>query len=150
MRPYDELIEQLREELPVLDKLEGRLVESVDICSGLDFDALTSRDEREIEALTARFERAQDVFVSKVLRLIDVLEGAEGSTLDVLNHSEKRGIVESASAFREMRVLRNTIAHEYSGYGPADVARDVLSFVPTLREAFKRTREYAHRQFFTK
>ena len=148
MTPYEELVEELRQSLPMLDKLEVRLRESYDICRELNLDALSLRDEREIEALTARFERAQDIFVSKILRLIDVLEGAEGPTIDVLNRSEKRGIIESASAFRKIRVLRNTIAHEYAGYGPSDIARDVLNFVPSLLDAFKRARKYAVRPEF--
>ncbi|MFI5264567.1 MAG: hypothetical protein ACHQM6_08640 [Candidatus Kapaibacterium sp.] len=114
----------------------------------MNLESLTAQDIREIEAMTARFERAQDIFVAKTLRLIDVLEGTEGTTIDVLNRSEKRGIIESASAFRMMRVLRNTIAHEYAGHGPEDVAKDVLAFVPELLDAFKRAREYARRPEF--
>ncbi len=148
MTPYEELIEALRESIPTLDKLEARLMESVEICRKLDFDALSAQDEREIEAMTARFERAQDIFVAKTLRLIDVLEGSEGTTIDVLNRAEKRGIIESASDFRKLRVLRNTIAHEYSGYESSDIARDVLEFVPKLLHAFQRAREYASRTEF--
>ena len=148
MTPYDELIEALRESIPTLDKLEARLMESVEICRKLNYDDLSAQDEREIEAMTARFERAQDIFVAKTLRLIDVLEGSEGTTIDVLNRAEKRGIIESASDFRKLRVLRNTIAHEYSGYGPSDIARDVLEFVPKLLDAFERAREYARRPDF--
>jgi uncharacterized protein YutE (UPF0331/DUF86 family) len=148
MTPYDELVEALRESIPTLDKLEARLMESVEICRKLNFDALSAQDEREIEAMTARFERAQDIFVAKTLRFIDVLEGSEGTTVDVLNRAEKRGIIESASDFRKLRVLRNTIAHEYSGYGPADIAQDVLEFVPKLVDAFERAREYARRPDF--
>jgi uncharacterized protein YutE (UPF0331/DUF86 family) len=149
MTPYDELAGALRESIPTMDKLEARLMESVEICRKLNFDALPAKDDREIEAMTARFKRAHYIFVAKTLRLIDVLEGSEGTTIDVLNRSEKRGIIESASDFRKMRVLRNTIAHEYSGYGPSDVARDVLEFVPKLLDAFQRAREYANRPEFS-
>lgn len=148
MTPYEELVGGLLESIPTLDKLEARLRESVEICLKLNFESLTAQDIREIEAMTARFERAQDIFVAKTLRLIDILEGTEGTTLDVLNRSEKRGIIESAYTFRMMRVLRNKISHEYAGYGPEDVAKDVLSFVPTLLDAFERAREYARRPEF--
>jgi uncharacterized protein with HEPN domain len=120
----------------------------VEICLKLNFESLTAQDIREIEAMTARFKRAQYILDTKTLRLIDVLEGTEGTTIDVLNRSEKRGIIESASRFRMMRVLRNKISHEYAGYGPENVAKDVLSFVPALLDAFERAREYAHRPEF--
>ena len=148
MTPYQELAEQLKADILTLDKLRANVVESAEICRALNFDTLTPQDNREIEALTARFERAQDFFVTKVLRIIDVFEGEEGTTLDVLNRAEKRTLIESAAIFREMRVLRNKIAHEYAGYGPADVARAVLDFVPVLLDAFERAREYATRPEF--
>jgi uncharacterized protein with HEPN domain len=123
-------------------------MESVKICKEINFEALSALDLREIEAMTARFNRARYIFVAKTLRLIDVLEGTEGTTIDVLNRSEKRRIIESASAFRKMKVLRNTIAHEYSGYSPEDVAKDVLDLVPILLDAFERARQYAQRPEF--
>lgn len=145
MTPYQELTHQLQDDMATLDKLQANVVESAAICHAFDFGSLTPQQNREIEALTARFERAQDFFVTKILRIIDVIEGEEGTTLDVLNRAEKRRLIESAAAFREMRALRNKIAHEYAGYGPADVARAVLDFVPALLDAFGRARGYSRR-----
>jgi uncharacterized protein with HEPN domain len=139
---------KLQADVETLQKLEIHVRESAEICRVLDFDTLNAQGYREIEALTARFERAQDFFVTKVSRTIDVLEGEEGVTIDVLNRSEKRGIIKSAEVFLEMRRLRNKIAHEYSGYGPADIARTVLDFVPTLLNAYEQAREYAMRPEF--
>jgi uncharacterized protein YutE (UPF0331/DUF86 family) len=148
MNASDPLKTKLQADVETLQKLEAYVKESEEICRSLDFDTLNAQGYREIEALTARFERAQDFFVTKVLRTIDVLEGEEGTTIDVLNRSEKRGIIDSAEAFLEMRRLRNKIAHEYSGFGPADIARTVLDFVPTLFHAYERAREYARHPEF--
>ena len=148
MNTSEKLKEKLRVDVETLQKLEANLTESVDICRSLKFDTLNSKDNREIEALTARFERAQDFFVTKVLRIIDILEGEEGVTIDVLNRSEKRGLIQLSDQFLEMRRLRNKIAHEYAGYGPADVAKDVLAFVPALLYAYERTRDYVRRPEF--
>lgn len=136
---------KLREDIATLAKLEKYLREFAEIVRALNFESLSSQGIREIEALTARFERAQDFFVTKVLRTIDVLEGEEGMPIDVLNRSEKRGLIESSEEFMEMRRLRKKIAHEYSGYGPKDVARDVLNFVPAILSDFEPTRTYANR-----
>jgi uncharacterized protein YutE (UPF0331/DUF86 family) len=148
MTASDKLKAKLQADVETLQKLETYVRESAEICRVLDFDTLNAQGYREIEALTARFERAQDFFVTKVLRTIDMLEGEEGVTIDVLNRSEKRGIIKSAEVFLEMRRLRNKIAHEYSGYGPTDIARTVLDFVPTLLHAYEQTREYASRPEF--
>ncbi len=139
---------KLRENVGTLGKLETNLTESVEICRKLNFNELTPESRREIEALTARFERAQDYFVTKVLRTIDLLEGEEGTIIDVLNRSEKRNGIESTEFFLEMRRLRNKIAHEYAGYGPEDIAKDVLNFVPSLLAAYRHAREYAKRPEF--
>ncbi len=141
----DQLRAKLRADIETLQKLESNLTESEGICRSLNFNALSAQDYREIEALTARFERAQDFFITKVLRSIDLLEGEEGVTMDVLNRSEKRGIISSVEEFRR---LRNKIAHEYAGYGPADIANDVLDFIPSLLSSYKRAREYAARPEF--
>ncbi len=148
MNSSDKLKSKLQADVETLLKLETYVRESAEICRLLDFETLNAQGYREIEALTARFERAQDFFVTKVLRTIDVLEGEDGMTIDVLNRSEKRGIIESAEGFLEMRRLRNKIAHEYAGYGPADIVHTVLDFVPTLLDAYQRTSKYACRPEF--
>ena len=139
---------KLREDMDTLAKLEKYLRESAEIVRALNFQSLDSQGYREIEALRARFERAQNFFVTKALRTIDLLEGEEGMPIDVLNRSEKSGLIESASEFMEIRRLRNKRAHEYAGYGPEDVARDVLHFVPAILSGFESTRTYANRPEF--
>ena len=148
MTPLQAILKELQEDVKTLDKLEHNLRESESRCEGIDLAQLKNEDSIEIEALTSRFERAQDIFVRKILRLIDIASGEEGTIIDVLNRSEKRGIIESAFDFREMRALRNKIAHEYAGYGPSDIARDVMKYVPVLLHAFAKAREFAKRPEF--
>ncbi|HZK76690.1 MAG TPA: hypothetical protein VFD13_07255 [Candidatus Kapabacteria bacterium] len=140
--PREELKKKHSRDLKTLDALEDYLRESFQICSTFDPETLSRKDLREVGALTDRFQRAQDFFVTHTLRAIDALEGESGTTLDVLNRSEQRRIIDSSEAFIDMRSLRNTIAHEYAGYGPADVLRDVLRFTPILLESFSRVRSY--------
>jgi len=69
-----------------------------------------------VEAFTSRFSRSVDLLVNKVLRSLDRIElQAQGTLLDVVNRAEKRGFVASADELREMKDVRNIIAHDYAG-----------------------------------
>jgi uncharacterized protein YutE (UPF0331/DUF86 family) len=142
MSILDPIRERHRKDLIILDQLEDYLRESVEICSHINLQESSREDLREIGALTDRFQRAQDFFVSHTLRSIDLLSGDQGTTLDVLQRSEQRGIIDSAENFLEMRALRNKIAHEYAGYGPSDIVQDILHFAPQLLASFSRAHEY--------
>jgi uncharacterized protein YutE (UPF0331/DUF86 family) len=142
MMPRDVLRKKHEQDLATLTLLEDYLRESSEICSQFDPNKLSRSDLREIGALTDRFQRAQDFFVSHTLRTIDSLSGDDGTTLDVLQRAEQRGIISSAAEFLDMRALRNKIAHEYSGYGPMEIVKDILQFAPLLLAAFGKAREY--------
>jgi hypothetical protein len=74
------------------------------------------------EAFTGRFARCVDLLVNKVLRSLDRVEmQTEGTLLDVVNRAEKRGFVASALDLREMKDVRNTIAHDYAGAKAAEI-----------------------------
>jgi uncharacterized protein YutE (UPF0331/DUF86 family) len=75
-----------------------------------------------VEAFTSRFARSVDLLVNKVLRALDRLElKPQGTLLDVVNRAEKRGLVASAAQLREMKDVRNIIAHDYAGRKLADI-----------------------------
>lgn len=68
------------------------------------------------EAFTSRFARVVDLLVNKVLRSLDRVElRPEGTLLDVVHGAEKRGLVKQAGLLREMKGIRNAIAHDYAG-----------------------------------
>jgi uncharacterized protein YutE (UPF0331/DUF86 family) len=74
------------------------------------------------EAFTSRFARVVDLLVNKVLRSLDRLElKPEGTLLDVLHRAEKRGLVERSIVLREMKDVRNIIAHDYAGTKAAEI-----------------------------
>jgi len=75
-----------------------------------------------VEAFSSRFARAVDLLVNKVLRSLDRVElKPEGSLLDVVNRAEKRGFVARAADLREMKDVRNIIAHDYAGAKAAEI-----------------------------
>jgi uncharacterized protein YutE (UPF0331/DUF86 family) len=88
-------------------------------------DALEPATEKQLEsaeAFTGRFTRSIDLLVNKVLRSLDRVElKPEGTLLDVINRAEKRGLVERAQELREMKDVRNMIAHDYAGAKAAEI-----------------------------
>jgi hypothetical protein len=93
----------------------------------------------ELEALTARFARLADLLVQKLFRAQDaLLLEDEGSLLDRLNRAEKRGQIASAEQWREIRELRNQIAHEYVLEDLRELFEAVFRRAPLLLDAVER------------
>jgi len=96
----------------------------------------------ELEALTARFARLADLLVQKLFRAQDaLLLEDEGSLLDRLNRAEKRGQIESAEQWREIRELRNQIAHEYVLEDLRELFEAVFRHAPLLLDAVEQARK---------
>ena len=109
-------------------------------------EALSDIERTHLDAFIKRFENLQDILDSQVLRGLLLLEDVDlsGKTpRDVSNLLEKWGIIESAAGWRELRDLRNTLAHEYPrepgiqverlnrAYGSVDALLGVLERVRT-------------------
>jgi hypothetical protein len=74
----------------------------------------TVPEKETLEALTSRFARLADILFQRVFRTLDQIELIdEGTNIDRLNRMEKRGLISSAESWRQIRQLRNSIAHEY-------------------------------------
>ena len=103
-----------------------------------------SEDEfDEFENLTSRFARTTDLIISKILRTIDTVELMDpGSVIDSANRAEKRGIIDSVSRLRDLKDLRNEIAHQYEADGLPGIFSAVLQAVPELFKMARRMRLY--------
>jgi len=87
-----------------------------------NLEGATERQLESAEAFTGRFARSVDLLVNKVLRSLDRVEmQPEGSLLDVVKRAEKRGFVSRAQELREMKDVRNVIAHDYAGAKAAEI-----------------------------
>lgn len=87
-----------------------------------ELEDATATQLESVEAFTSRFARTVDLLVNKVLRSLDQVElMPEGTLLDVVNRAEKRGLVDQASILREMKAVRNAIAHDYAGVRTAEI-----------------------------
>ena len=137
----------LRESLNRLADAERWLRRSYAQCSQIDLGAALSDLEYDaFENLTSRFARVSDMVLQKIFRSIDHLELEEGGTLlDVLNRAEKRGLVASADQFRELRELRNEIAHEYALDDLKALFASVLEHTPALLAILDNIRAYCRK-----
>ncbi len=139
-----ELRRQLTTAIDRLDRASALLEKSHTKCSVTGVKPKYSDDELEaFDALTSRFARASDILTHKVFPLIDMIEfEPRGSFLDTINRAEKRGLIPSAFLFKEIRELRNEIAHEYSLRDPESMFADVLRLTPAVIEALRSVRLY--------
>jgi hypothetical protein len=82
----------------------------------------TEEQLESVETFTGRFARSVDLLVNKVLRSLDRVEmQPEGTLLDVVNRAEKRGFLARTQELREMKDVRNIIAHDYAGAKAAEI-----------------------------
>ncbi len=112
-------------------------------------DALTGVTESElesVEALTSRFARAVDLLVNKVLRSLDRVElKPPGTLLDTVNRAEQRGFIARANDLREMKDVRNMIAHDYAGAKAAEIFAFCREQKSVFDAVCERVNDYANR-----
>jgi hypothetical protein len=144
---HEEHIQALAETLHQIDDGARWLHRSYTRCrKAADKRDLTPADLDAFEALTGRYARTSDIILQKLFRSLDALEMEDhGTLLDALNRAEKRGLIDSATDFREIRELRNEIAHEYAQENLRPLFDSVLEQTPALMEIIRRAHEYCLR-----
>lgn len=143
----NEYITALYETLKTTDEAAHWLKRSYAICC--DFageDRYTEEQYDAFEALTGRFARLSDMLLQRVFRLIDRLEFEDSGTLiDTVHRAEKRGLIRSADLMREIRELRNEIAHEYASSDLRAMFQDVVHVTPELFTIVENIHSYCKR-----
>ena len=94
--------------------------------------------------LTSRFARLNDFLLQRVFRTLDQIELADEAALDRLQRAEARGLISSAERWRELRLLRNAIAHDYLIESADRVLRESLTAAPELIETAECIGRYVH------
>jgi len=103
-----------------------------------EFDAL--------DTLCSRFSRSIDFLVRKVFRSIDDVEfESQGTLIDVVNNAHKRELFEDINIIRDIKDIRNDIAHEYIEEGLKEFFKDVLIFTPKLMIIINSTLDYSQK-----
>jgi uncharacterized protein YutE (UPF0331/DUF86 family) len=141
----EDYIEKLFEDLEELDNALHWLKRSYGICEKIGIKEEYKEEEFDaFETLTSRFARLSDMLIQKIFRSIDKIEfEEEGTLLDVLNRSHRRGLIESIDEIREIRELRNDIVHEYVPTDLKELFEDTLKFSKSIFEIIKRIKNYA-------
>lgn len=136
------LIEQGRQ----LEKAHERLTFSYEKAKLIDLTKkeFTHEEFEVLEALCSRFSRVSDIMIQKIFRLIDLIELEEANTsiIDRIEKAEKRELIDSADTFKQIRELRNEVAHEYNDEKYAQIFHDVMSYIPSINESFNRITKY--------
>lgn len=146
----EQLKQVLREQLAllqaaarVLEESRGRVASFAERLGG----ELSVGERESCEALTSRFARLNDFLVQRVFRTLDQIELMDdGSPLDRLQRAEARGLITSAERWRELRMLRNAIAHDYLIEGADRVLQESLAASPELIETAERLLRYVGQQ----
>ncbi|HCY37965.1 MAG: hypothetical protein DKM50_04890 [Candidatus Margulisiibacteriota bacterium] len=145
MKNNSDLLALLNEELSILDNSVNVLNYSYNKCLTIGIKEKYQPAELEsFESLTGRFSRLSDIIIQKIFRLLDSLElESSGTIIDRLNRAEKRGLIASAETYKQIRFLRNSIAHEYVQEVIEDIFAEVLKYVPDLLYTVERIKTYA-------
>lgn len=146
-----DLLELLRDELSSLERALEVLQYSYDTCNGIGIKEDYTFDEMDrFEAFTSRFARLSDLLIQKIFRLIDQIDLEDSETVrDRINNAEKKGLIESADLFIQIRIVRNDITHEYHTETLKDIYKKVLELSPCLFDGIKRVRKYCMKYLHT-
>jgi len=140
----NDLPELLSKELKLLEDSTEILKYSYANCQkiGIQKDYVIE-DMDQFEAFTSRFARMSDMLIQKVFRLLDKIElDDEGTIRDRINRAEKKGLIESADIFIQIRIVRNDIAHEYHIETLKDIYKKVLELTPYLLDCTEKISAY--------
>lgn len=125
-------LDLLRAAARVLEESRGRVEAFHERLGG----ELSVGERESCEALTSRFARLNDFLVHRVFRTLDQIELVdEGTVLDRLQRAESRRLIDRAERWRELRLLRNAITHDYLIESADRVLTDSLEAAPELLAA---------------
>jgi hypothetical protein len=137
-----EQIELARAAGRVLDESRSRVGAVLQAAS--EGRSLSVEQRESCEALTSRFARLCDLLAQRLFRTLDQVELTDdGSVLDRLTRAEKRGIITSVEEWRELRELRNEIAHDYLIESSDRVLIDAHRRSPVLLDTVEKLAAYS-------
>ena len=145
--------ELLKKNLNALNKSMSWLLHSYSICKEIGIkDDFSVQELTEFESLTSRFARTIDLFINKSLRSLYKVELEDsGTVIDMLNKAEKREIIESAEIWKEIKELRNSIAHDYNiDDFENEIFKPSLEYVPVVEKSIAMLNAYCEKYFLAK
>ena len=128
------LTDLLRKSLDSLDDAAEILKYSLENCTKIGLKQKYSFEEMDhLEAFTSRFARLSDIVIQKLFRIIDKIDlEDEGTVRDRINNAEKKGLIDNAETFVQIRIVRNDITHEYHSENLKEIFIMALDLTPHL------------------
>ena len=103
----------------------------------------TELELEKVEAFTSRFARVVDLLINRVLRAIDRFELNEpGTLLDIANRAVARDLISGVDWLRELKDVRNRIAHDYAGLQLPDLFVYCQRVIPELERSCQKIDAY--------
>ena len=144
----------LQENIKVAERMLHHLDRSYrQVASDLPLEGKQVRElgEEQIDRLDlylARFGKLQDVIVSKLFRSVSLASlddtSQDVSLIDTLRRMEKYGIVTDLDDWLQIRLLRNSLTHEYltDDVAIAENINAAFSAYTTLKDTLERIKSY--------
>jgi len=87
------------------------------------------------------------LFINKSLRSLYKVELEDpGTVIDLLNKAEKREIIESAEIWKEIKELRNSIAHDYDiDNFTSEIFKPSLEYTPIVEKSIVALNSYCEK-----
>jgi len=128
------LLEMLQQEWKLLQSAMQTLGQSAIKCAGITMkEEYTFEEQESFDSLTSKFNRTSDLFTQKIIRTCWMLMHEPFvSFIDMMNLSEKIGMIDNADKMIEIRDMRNQIAHEYIPEAIRDLVPEVISLQEEL------------------
>ncbi|MFC1585953.1 nucleotidyltransferase substrate binding protein, partial [Fibrobacterota bacterium] len=83
-----------------------------------------------------------------VFRIIDEIElENEGTVRDRINRAEKRGLIDEAEQFIEIRRLRNKISHDYDQAAIENIFKRTLILSSVLLKSVEKSKKFCHERY---
>ena len=148
--------ERLKSYLSIADKHLLRLKSSLKALQAtipIDTEKYRALSEQEIsfiDQMSYRFGKLQDV-TGSLLRVMLIILGEDienAPFIDVLNRTEKLGIIDDAQEWIMLRELRNILTHEYSD-NDDEIAKGInklFEISKRLCEIYEKIKEYARKR----
>ncbi|MBF0290323.1 MAG: hypothetical protein HQM14_21125 [SAR324 cluster bacterium] len=96
-----------------------------------------------MESLCARFGRGIDFLVRKIFRALDDAEfQPQGTLLDTVHRAHQRKLFDQMDDIRQIKDLRNQIAHEYSEDVLTELFPEVIRVTPVLLQMMRNSLDY--------
>lgn len=145
----NKLLDLLKEELKSVEEAAFILDYSYNNCKKIGIKEEYSLHELDnFEAFTSRFARLSDILIQKLFRLIDKIELEEkGTVRDIINNAEKKGLIDNADTFVQIRIVRNDITHEYDPDSVKEIFKKVMDLTPHLLESVKMIKLFCKKYF---